>query len=85
MLEKLNRFNKAEECYLKSLELNPNYYVAWLNLAVLCQDLGRIRDAINCFEKVKELCLNELMRKAIEKRIKRLRKNFKINMLYPNS
>ncbi len=53
-------FNKAQyedaaKCYSHAIELNPNFIEAWNNLGLTLLKLGRVDQAKNCNEKVKEL------------------------------
>ena len=43
--------NKSIENYVKAIELRQSYHQAYINLGVLLQDLGRLDDAINIYNK----------------------------------
>ncbi len=47
----LDNFNKAVECFNKSLELNPQQFVALNNLGVIHVQEGKFDEAISYFRK----------------------------------
>ncbi|PKL90690.1 MAG: hypothetical protein CVV21_11685 [Candidatus Goldiibacteriota bacterium HGW-Goldbacteria-1] len=48
-------FKTAEENYLISLQLDPNYVSSWHNLGVVYYKTGRYSEALQAFRKIKEI------------------------------
>ena len=48
----LNSLDLAEECYLKSIELDPNSLMAWKSIASLYQFRRRFNDSIKVWENI---------------------------------
>jgi tetratricopeptide (TPR) repeat protein len=44
-------FSKGEKYFLKCIQFNPKYYLAYSNLATLYMDQGRLDDAITWYKK----------------------------------
>ena len=51
-------YKQAEVCFLKSIEINPNSYIAYVNLGFVNQETGNIEKAINYYQKAIELSPN---------------------------
>jgi len=47
-----NLLDQAEECYLKSIELNPNSLMAWKSLASLCQFRKKFSESVKIWENM---------------------------------
>lgn len=59
-----------EEAYVsikRAISENPTYAEAYNNLGVLYRDEGRLKDAIECYDKC--LALNHLSRNAAQNRL----------------
>ena len=70
-----HRESKAEENYLKSLSINPDYTPAQINLASLCEEKGDKKSAIYHYQKVlkkKPRSLSALLRLCHLNRIERV-------------
>lgn len=50
----MNRYEQAESWYRKSLQLNPSFATAWLNLGILLES-ARPKDAVEAFENALRL------------------------------
>jgi len=48
---KLKEYNKSEQYYLKAISLDKNYETGIINLAVLYDNLGKKKEALNFYEK----------------------------------
>lgn len=55
ILNELQRYEEALECFDKTLELNPDYASAWHNKGYTLHKLGRLSEAIECYKKRLEL------------------------------
>jgi tetratricopeptide (TPR) repeat protein len=65
-----HNFNKAEELYLKVIEITPNHKTAWFNLGVTKINLNEVESGCECFyqaylhkekeaeSKIREFCPN---------------------------
>nr|XP_029500743.1 UDP-N-acetylglucosamine--peptide N-acetylglucosaminyltransferase 110 kDa subunit-like [Oncorhynchus nerka] len=53
LLKALGRLEEAKACYLKAIETQPNFAVAWSNLGCVFNAQGEIWLAIHHFEKVR--------------------------------
>ena len=53
--KKLNNTDKAKDCFNKSIEIDANYFVAYINKANLLSDLGDYKSAISLLIKVTKM------------------------------
>lgn len=51
----LRRFGKAEECYRKAVEADPNYALALFNLGNALDEMDRIEEAATMYERAASL------------------------------
>lgn len=52
---RLEDFTSAEKSYRQAVELYPSFAEAWNGLGFVLQDMGRLQEALVCFEKSVEL------------------------------
>jgi tetratricopeptide (TPR) repeat protein len=50
-LAEINRHREAESCFSQVLQQEPKNYMALINKGMSCRLLGRVQEAINCFEQ----------------------------------
>jgi tetratricopeptide (TPR) repeat protein len=53
----LDRHDEAVSCFLKAIEIEPEYATAWKNLGLAYQSLHRDHEAEEAFARAKELGL----------------------------
>ena len=52
---RLNRAEQALECYNRCVSLRPEFAEAWINKGAVVGELGRHREALDCFMEAKRL------------------------------
>lgn len=52
---KKGQYEDAIKCYVKAIELNPDFFEAWNNLGLSLMKVGKTEEAQLCNKKVKEL------------------------------
>ncbi|HYF75211.1 MAG TPA: tetratricopeptide repeat protein [Candidatus Nitrosocosmicus sp.] len=50
----MGRYNEAEKLYIRAIELQPQFYSAYLNLAAAYRETGQLEKAVECCNKVLE-------------------------------
>jgi tetratricopeptide (TPR) repeat protein len=50
----MGRYSEAEKLYIKTIELQPEFYSAYLNLAAVYRETGQLEKALGCCNKVLE-------------------------------
>ncbi|MHB1392759.1 MAG: tetratricopeptide repeat protein [Clostridia bacterium] len=50
----MGRYSEAEKLYIRTIELQPEFYSAYLNLASVYRETGQLEKAVECCNKVLE-------------------------------
>jgi len=54
-LNKLGKYDEAIKFFDKVLEINPNFSEAWYGKAIALEKLGKIPEAIECYNRALDL------------------------------
>jgi tetratricopeptide (TPR) repeat protein len=55
ILGKLGRVEEEIACYKRALDFDPHYLDAWYNIGVANFNIGRFKEALECFKRADQL------------------------------